>query len=64
VSSYVTSLETEWLATVDLAELLQVDDLLTMDGAVNQKSAPPAGVTEVPPAENPAAIEAPEVTTP
>lgn len=64
VSSYVTSLETEWLATVDLAELLQVDDLLTMDGAVNQKSAPPAGVTEVPPAENPAAIKAPDVATP
>lgn len=64
VSSYVTSLETEWLATVDLAELLQVDDLLTMDGAVNQKTAPSTGVTEVPPAENPVAIEAPDVVTP
>lgn len=37
VSSYVASLQSEWLATVDLAETLQVDDLMTMDGSANSE---------------------------
>jgi outer membrane protein, heavy metal efflux system len=32
VTSYLQSLSDSWMATVDLAELLQVDDLMTMDG--------------------------------
>ncbi|MCA9010262.1 MAG: TolC family protein [Planctomycetaceae bacterium] len=32
VKDYLQSLEDVWSATVDLAELLQVDDLMTMDG--------------------------------
>lgn len=32
ISSYLQSLSDSWSATVDLAELLQVDDLMTMDG--------------------------------
>jgi len=32
VSSYFQSLNDAWMATVDLAELLQVNDLMTMDG--------------------------------
>ncbi|MFO0977058.1 MAG: TolC family protein [Planctomycetaceae bacterium] len=32
VTNYMQSLTDAWMATVDLAELLQVDDLLTMDG--------------------------------
>jgi cobalt-zinc-cadmium efflux system outer membrane protein len=32
VTSYMQSLSESWMATVDLAELLQVDDLMTMDG--------------------------------
>lgn len=32
VTSYLQSLNDAWMATVDLAELLQVDDLMTMDG--------------------------------
>ena len=32
VTSYLQSLNDVWMATVDLAELLQVDDLMTMDG--------------------------------
>lgn len=40
VTGYLESLNDVWTATVDLAELLQVDDLMTMDGvAVNQMSA-------------------------
>lgn len=39
VTSYLQSLNDAWMATVDLAELLQVDDLMTMDGvASNQLS--------------------------
>jgi cobalt-zinc-cadmium efflux system outer membrane protein len=37
VSSYVGSLQSEWLATVDLAETLQVDDLMTMDGSASSE---------------------------
>jgi cobalt-zinc-cadmium efflux system outer membrane protein len=49
VSSYVASLQSEWLATVDLAETLQVDDLMTMDGSANSEgtttsSVSPAGL--------------------
>jgi cobalt-zinc-cadmium efflux system outer membrane protein len=37
VTSYLQSLNDVWTATVDLAELLQVDDLMTMDGvAIDQ----------------------------
>lgn len=32
VTSYLQSLNDVWMATVDMAELLQVDDLMTMDG--------------------------------
>lgn len=32
VNSYLTALSNSWMATVDLAELLQVDDIMTMDG--------------------------------
>lgn len=35
VTSYLQSLDDVWMATVDLAELLQVDDLMTMDGIGN-----------------------------
>lgn len=37
VTSYMQSLTDAWMATVDLAELLQVDDLLTMDGHAAEK---------------------------
>lgn len=37
VTSYMQSLTDAWMATVDLAELLQVDDLLTMDGHAVEK---------------------------
>ncbi|MCA9057872.1 MAG: TolC family protein [Planctomycetaceae bacterium] len=33
VTSYLQSLSDQWNAVIDLAELLQVDDLVTMDGA-------------------------------
>lgn len=36
VSSYFQSLNDAWMATVDLAELLQVNDLMTMDGMAEQ----------------------------
>ena len=43
VTSYLQSLNDVWMATVDLAELLQVDDLMTMDGvAENNMSLQPA----------------------
>ena len=43
VTSYLQSLNDVWIATVDLAELLQVDDLMTMDGvADNQMAVQPA----------------------
>jgi cobalt-zinc-cadmium efflux system outer membrane protein len=32
VNSYLKALSDSWMATVDLAELLQVDDIMTMDG--------------------------------
>ncbi len=37
VTNYMQSLTDAWMATVDLAELLQVDDLLTMDGHAVEK---------------------------
>jgi len=46
VSSYVTSLQSEWLATVDLAETLQVDDLMTMDGSAVSDDTSPASVSD------------------
>ena len=43
VTSYLQSLNDVWMATVDLAELLQVDDLMTMDEvAANNMSVQPA----------------------
>ncbi|MFZ9089905.1 MAG: TolC family protein, partial [Planctomycetaceae bacterium] len=33
IEDYTRSLDEEWTAAVDLAEILQVSDLLTMDGA-------------------------------
>ncbi len=43
VTSYLQSLNDVWTATVDLAELLQVDDLMTMDGvATDNMSVQPA----------------------
>jgi len=43
VTSYLQSLNDVWTATVDLAELLQVDDLMTMDGvAASDMSVLPA----------------------
>lgn len=36
VNSYLESLNDVWMATVDLAELLQVDDLMTMDGMAGE----------------------------
>lgn len=42
VTGYLQSLNDVWMATVDLAELLQVDDLMTMDGvAANNMSVQP-----------------------
>jgi len=35
VSSYLQTLGDSWSATVDLADLIQVDDLMTMDGLAN-----------------------------
>ena len=44
VTSYLQSLTDSWMATVDLAELMQVDDLMTMDGMAGQpESATEAG---------------------
>lgn len=37
VTNYMQSLTDAWMATVDIAELLQVDDLLTMDGNAVEK---------------------------
>jgi len=37
VTSYMQSLSESWMATVDLAELLQVNDLMTMDGMVSDR---------------------------
>ena len=37
VTNYMQSLTDAWMATVDIAELLQVDDLLTMDGHAVEK---------------------------
>ncbi len=37
VTNYMQSLTDAWMATVDLGELLQVDDLLTMDGHAVEK---------------------------
>jgi cobalt-zinc-cadmium efflux system outer membrane protein len=39
VTSYLQSLTDAWMATVDLAELMQVDDLITMDGMTGQSDA-------------------------
>ena len=36
VSNYLQSLNDAWMATVDLAELLQINDLMTMDGIADQ----------------------------
>jgi cobalt-zinc-cadmium efflux system outer membrane protein len=49
VTSYLQSLTDAWMATVDLAELLQVDDLMTMDGmAVSSTTAPGSNELAVP----------------
>ena len=44
VTSYLQTLTESWMATIDLAELLQVDDLMTMDGMTvgHQNAVPPA----------------------
>ena len=39
VTSYLQSLTDAWMATVDLAELMQVDDLMTMDGMAGSAEA-------------------------
>ncbi len=47
VTSYLQSLTDSWMATVDLAELIQVDDLMTMDGmAVDDSSVSAAAGSE------------------
>lgn len=38
IESYTRSLDEEWTAAVDLAEILQVSDLLTMDGAAKPEA--------------------------
>ena len=55
VDSYVVSLSNEWNSLVDVAQLLQVTDLQTMDGAA-VSSSPPAA----PPADS-AALPLPDV---
>ena len=55
VDSYVLSLSNEWNSLVDVAQLLQVTDLQTMDGAA-VSSSPPAA----PPADS-AALPLPDV---
>lgn len=52
VTGYLTALSEQWNSTVDLAELLQIDDLMTMDGLV--VTAAPQPDTDVPaaPVEN------------
>ncbi len=55
VDSYVVSLSNEWNSLVDVAQLLQVTDLQTMDGAAVSSSLPAA-----PPADS-AALPLPDV---
>ena len=59
VTSYLQSLSDSWMATVDLAELLQVDDLMTMDGMAMTPEAISAGASTPNPKAVPAAIEGP-----
>ena len=59
VTSYLQSLSDSWMATVDLAELLQVDDLMTMDGMAVTSEAISVGVSAQNPEAVPAAIEGP-----
>lgn len=40
VSNYLQSLNDAWMATVDLAELLQINDLMTMDGIADETNQP------------------------
>ncbi|MFN9718310.1 MAG: TolC family protein [Planctomycetota bacterium] len=48
VNSYLTALTDSWMANVELAELLQVDDLMTMDGLANTSDEPETGVPDAP----------------
>jgi hypothetical protein len=59
VTSYLQSLSDSWMATVDLAELLQVDDLMTMDGMAMTPEAISLGVSAQNAEAVPAAIEGP-----
>ena len=59
VTSYLQSLSDSWMATVDLAELLQVDDLMTMDGMAATPEAISVGVSAENPEPVPPAIEGP-----
>jgi cobalt-zinc-cadmium efflux system outer membrane protein len=58
VNSYLKALSDSWMATVDLAELLQVDDIMTMDGmTVNGMTTGAASDVIVPASEVPPAAE-------
>lgn len=59
VSSYLTALSEQWSSTVDVAELLQIDDLVTMDGLGTTAVPDPAPETLVPetPEEPAAAVD-------
>jgi cobalt-zinc-cadmium efflux system outer membrane protein len=59
VTSYLQSLSDSWMATVDLAELLQVDDLMTMDGMAVAPDTISVGVSAQNPEAVPPAIEGP-----
>jgi cobalt-zinc-cadmium efflux system outer membrane protein len=52
VNSYFQVLKDQWMATIDVAELLQVDDLMTMDFVVGT-SPPPQNPPEMIPAPEP-----------